>query len=404
MARSNATAAARAAAVGFFAALVGGSCVSDHDALARRPEFGAGGTAGRRDASGEAASGVGGGTSGTGPGVLEAGDRSDPGPLGPNELTLLHGVSDAERIAFCFSRVGAAGSDPVGSPLPADGLPFGASLAVATLEALDFASDDILPSVFAGDLRLIAGRSCADALAIAGALADSGPADATADGDLGDASLDGASAEGAAGAPDAARPALSVLELPMIPARTLAGGRSYLLVATGCLGGVGHSDPSEQWICGLDYAPHRPSLTALLVALSRSTLGGRLGFQFVHAARAADALDVVSKPSPESTDPLTTIATRVVPGAVEPNPPQLAKSKIDYGTPLSSSTLEVRNAGTAFPALSVGWAQVLARAGISDVSDGKTYAIVLIGPRPGYGAGSWWNAPTLTLVPSDPPF
>ena len=87
----------RTAAVGIALATAwaGGSCVSDHDALARRPEIKGGGSGGGRDAAEESVSSAGGGASGTGPGVLEAGDRSDPGPLGPNELTLLHGVSDS---------------------------------------------------------------------------------------------------------------------------------------------------------------------------------------------------------------------------------------------------------------------------------------------------------------------
>ncbi|MBE7479368.1 MAG: hypothetical protein HS104_05180 [Polyangiaceae bacterium] len=55
-------------------------------------------------------------------------------PTGPSKLTLLHGVVDATRIAYCFARVVDGLPEPVlGSPLPAAGLSWGAALAVSEL-------------------------------------------------------------------------------------------------------------------------------------------------------------------------------------------------------------------------------------------------------------------------------
>jgi hypothetical protein len=370
------------------------ACSSDHDALKKKPS-GSGGTG--PDASSDADAAV--------PDApLDAPDDAFVEPPGPSVLTLLHGVVDSPRIAFCFAKVVEGVSEPAGGvPLPPEGLAWGGRLSLASLDGLDVQHDDIQPIVIAAsELATFAGKSCSELVALAESWASGDGGEAGAgDGGNGDAKAadggDGAAQDAASAPPPP--PPLRALELPMLPAGTLAGGYSHLLVATGCVGGPAFSDPAAGDACGPGYSPSSPNLGAVLVQLSRVTAQNVLGLQVVNAARAADVIDLGSAPGESTSAGSFSIASSVVYGAIVPKPPLFEHSKADFGSSLPSSMLEVVSSGATF---SSTWAAALAAGGLSDVSDGVSYAIVLVGPRPSLPASSWWNGPRLVVIPTSP--
>lgn len=388
------------------------SCSSDHSALKQKDPpatGGSGGTGGGIDA---------------GPDVeLDQGVAGFVEPPGENKLTLLHGVVDAVRVAFCFAKVVDGLPEPVqGNPIPTAGLPYAGSLSVTQLAGLDWTKDAVLPIVIAGDLSLVAGKSCSQAISLAQsyALEDAGgdgaadvgveaavdgSSDAADDSSI-DASMVDASGGDAADAPvDAVTelpppPKLRVGELPVLPAGTLSSGYSLLLAATGCIGGPAFSDPLETYVCGATYTPSSPTLAPVVVPLSRVSTPGALGLQLVNAARAADPIDVSSRHPKGSSIPDIDIADGVVFGAVAPRPPLLGYSSSAFGSPLSASFLDVWSQNSSAPFYSSSWKDALGP--LDDAHDGKTYAVVLIGPRPNNTGQKWWNGPRLVVLDNDP--
>lgn len=373
------------------------ACESDHDALKKKPDPGTGGGAGSGGAAGaDAALDV----------ELDVGPDVFVEPPGPNALTLLHGVVDATRIAFCFAKVVNGLPEPVlGSPLPSAGLSWASALSVSSLPGLDWAKDDILPVVVAGDFSLLGGKSCSEAIALAESFADAG-ADAESDAEPPDASASDASLDGDAPSDAAVElpppPPLRAATLPVLPAGTLASGYSLLLAAAGCMGGPAFSDPMEVWVCGEGYSPAKPTLSPVLVPLSRLTKPGALGLQVVNAARAADTIDVSSRHPKDSSLPSIEIAYDVVFGAVAPRPPLLGYSASSFGSPVSASFLEVWSQGSSSPFYTQGWKEAVELGGLGEVKDEKTYALVLVGPRPNNPGAKWWNGPRLVALPADP--
>lgn len=409
------------------------ACNTNHDLLAAHPSGGGSGGV-LSDAGPDAAGGGGSGGSApdAAPDVVE--------PKGPDRLTLVHGVVDAKRIAFCFASVDSAGkSTLVGSPLPPAGLDFGHAKAVGSLTGLDFAKDAIQPVVIAGDLSLVSGMSCNAAVALATKLStpDAGP-DAASDAAASDAASDAApdaaasdagaasdasakdagtdaSGDAAADAPsdagsdvtDAAvdapppvAPPLRAEALPVLPAGTLTGGRSYLLVAAGCMGAPGFSDSLDQAVCGVGYAPDQPTLTPVLVRMSRLTKPDKLGLQVVNASRGTDSLTLQSGTPPNTTHNPLTLASSVGFGAILPRPPDLARQLAAYGVPLGTVPLQAYS-GAAL-ALTQKWSAALSLGGLSKLQNGQTYALIAVGPRIDIATPGWWNAPVIGIVPTAP--
>jgi hypothetical protein len=356
------------------------ACVTDHSALAKRDPPGAGGTAGGGGADGAAGGSAAGGTGG---GQLEAGTDADAEPPGQSELTVLHGVVDAETIAFCFARMTEGGVELVGDPIPKSGLTHGRALALSDIAGIDLALDDVQPFVVAGDAALLGSGDCAALVAQASVVVDAGAADAGTD-----------------AAP--ADPALRARSLALIPKGTLAGGYSYLMVAAGCLGAPSHTHSLEESICGSGYAPGSPTLTPVVVQMSRTAKPGKLGLQFVHASVATTAVDVTSLPPTGSTLSPLVIAYGVVPGAIEPKPPNLSYGVAAYGAPISTASLRVAFSTGSTTSIDLPWSGMLAAGGVSAVEDGRSYALVLVGPSIHIGKDAWWNAPAVTLIPTDP--
>lgn len=370
------------------------SCGSDHDALKKKPPSG-------------------GGTGGT---ELDATPDSEPDaptdqgpdvfvePSGTSKLTLLHGVVDAKRIAFCFSKVADGVPQPaVGAPLPSAGLAYGSTLKLAAVPGLDPTNDAVLVHVLAGDFSLLAGKSCEESLALAKTLSE--PPDAGSDAEPPDASVaDDADADAPADVVTELPPppALRAADLPVLPAGTLSAGFSLLLAATGCIGGPAFASPSAPLICGTGYTPSTPTFGPLLVTLSRVGSSDALGLQVVNAARAADPIDIASSHPKGSSIPAIAVAYDVVFGSVSPRPPLLGYSATAFGSPISASTLDVSSQGSSVPLLSSTWKDALAAGGQSDVQNGSNYAVVLLGPRPNTLEAEWWNGPKLVVLASDP--
>jgi hypothetical protein len=383
------------------------ACVTDHDALAKRPPGGSAGAAGAGGMSGASGGAGGGSGSGGSGGQLDAAIDAPTEPTGADRITLLHGVADAETIAFCFARPGAA--EPGGDPIPRAGLTYGARLAIQSIAGFDLARDDVEPIVIAAGKEELATLSCAELVERARTPIEpdaSASEDAAAELDAGDLDAGDLDAgEPDAGEPDAGdgaagEPPIRARELAMLPAGTLSGGYSTLLVAAGCLGGPGHVDSISHLICGNGYAPDRPTLAPVVVRLSRLTDPTHVGLQVVHASVPTDAVSLRSIAPPESSTPTITVASGVVYGAIAPRPPQLAYTALQIGAS-GEAKLEARSTNDG-STLSVPWREVLQSGGISGLKDGKNYAVVLVGPRLSITGTSWWDLPKLTIVPSDP--
>ncbi|HWZ92591.1 MAG TPA: hypothetical protein VNW92_27180, partial [Polyangiaceae bacterium] len=278
-------------------------------------------------------------------------------------------------------------------------------LVLPAISGADPASDVLQPFVIAGELDLVSGLSCAAAIDRAQAeeaLTDPAPSAAGAAGAAGAAQVGagGSSGEaGAGGAPPEVQSRLRVRGLPAIPAGTLNGGRSYLLVATGCLGGSGYNAPNSDQYCGMGYSERQPTVSAVFVALSRATSPDHVGLQVLHASLATDNINVTSGSPPPSSDSPISIVTMEVEGGLLPRPAYTDHTAFDYGS-ARGYRLEVVAQNAAV--LDQDWAGVLARGGIGALEDGSNYALVLIGPRPGSKNGGFWNLPAITVVASDP--
>ena len=374
------------------------SCGSDHDSLKKKDPPATGGAAGTdagADAEPDAAADV-------EPDVFVE-------PTGVSKLTLLHAVVDSPRIAFCFAKVvDGLPTAPVGGPLPAGGLDFGASLVATKLEGVDWDKDDLLPIIVAGDFSLLVGKSCVEAVALAASFAlpdsdaasDAGAA-ADADASVLDSAVDGDASDDAS-PPLPPPPKLRSAELPVLPAGTLSTGYSLLLAAAGCIGGAAFADPLETWACGPGYTTSTPTLSPVLVPLSRVVKPGAMGLQVVNAARAADPIDLASSYPQGSSIPKIHVVYDVAFGAISPRPPLLDYSATAFGSPIGASLLELGSQGSSVPVYTSTWKDALALGGLSGVKDGQNYALVLVGPRPNNAADKWWNGPRLVALPADP--
>jgi hypothetical protein len=390
-------------------ALVLAACVSNHDDFKKVPtsNAGAGGKSGA--AGGSGSGGRGGADAGTDAGV----DSGPPEPSGPNVLTLVNGVVDAPSLAVCFAKLADGGAvEPFGSPLTSAPLAFGGAVALSTLSGADFASDTLVPLLLAGELERIATLDCAAAVALAEQTESAFNADAGAD-DAGigaagagledagnvDASVSDAGGSGGADsglATSTAHAALRVRALPALPAGTLSGSLSYLLVASGCLGGLGFDSGNTELLCGDGYTPTNPTLFPVVVTLSRLTQADRVGMQVVHASRASGSVSVSIASQPPGTTVFTLVKS-ITDGQVLPKPPNFAHGEDDYAL---SNQIELAGSASAIGE-TIG--DAASRGGSGLLSNGASYALILIGPRFDYGLPPpLWNAAAATIVPTSP--
>jgi hypothetical protein len=380
------------------------ACMTDHSALEKMPtENNGAGSGGVSSTGGSPA------LAGTGSGDAAVGGHPDDEAPGTSVLTVVHGVVDAPGLELCFAKVASDGTvTPFGQPLSDAPLAYGHNLVLHAVSGADLASDVLQPFLIAGQLDLVSGLDCAAALALARSTeaaanptpesGAAGAADGGAGGTTGD--LGAAAAGGEAGAPPEVQSPLRARGLPAIPAGTLNGGRSYLLVATGCMGGAAFDAPSSEDYCGAGYSEHTPTVSAILVALSRLTSVNLVGMQVVHASLATGTVSLTSDGGVQSGAMPISIVTNLLEGELLPRPASVLYTASEYGSALGYS-LVVSSQNTTL--LIEPWLNALASGGVAALANGSTYALVLLGPRADLkSATAFWNAPAITVVPADP--
>ncbi len=289
-------------------------------------------------------------------------------PDGPSVFTFVNGIPDAPAIRVCFALRTQSGFElqPV-APWPSDaaGIAYAHASADSSVPGgVDLASEDVRVVVISGDLASIGNRTCAEL---------------------------------------AAPPAGVVLSpLEVIPAGTLSHGRHVVMAAAGCVGGESHTDPAQETVCGVGYAPTHPTVTLLLGTVDRVPPSDRVGLQ-VFAASLATPLSQVDH---VLADPVvrTTLATDLAPGAVAPQPPNADIEPDWFGGPGSPNRFEIFDSGQPGASSTVLVGDAMARGGVAgqDVVSGSNFTVVLVGPRAGLGDGAWWAGFTMTVIRSDP--
>jgi hypothetical protein len=337
------------------------------------------------------------------------GGRAPDEAPGENVLTFMHGIVDAERVLVCF--VAGRGADARVLAEPPSQLGYGESLVRRSLEGASFATDDIEPVVIAGELELVADLDCEAALKLAHAEQDATPTEPEGAGGSGGAGAAGASntdppaagaggegGEGGNGPPLPKPPRLRVGELPIVPRGSLNAGRSYLLVGNGCIGGPAFSDKHDKEACGSAYSPTSPTLSAVLVALSRRTEIGKLGLQTANASVATGAVDLTASRL-LSTD-FQPIVADVELGAIVPVISQLSVTSEGYGANSPFWEVEAQNNGTSL--FAERWSEITARGGLESLEDGLSYTLVVLGPDASSERTGFWNPRALSVVKNDP--
>jgi len=397
------------------------ACGSDHGALAKGSN---GGQAGRGGQGGSPASGGFTQITNSG-GATGSGGRLPDEPPGENVLTLVHGIVDAGPVLLCFAKGSGSQAVVLGAPEPPAGLAYGASWVVRSIEGVDFTNDSLSTWIITGDLSAVAGLDCEQALALAhaepaqAAHAEFGAGEA---GGAGGAPSAGGAAAGAGGTTSAGAgneggdddpasagegggpaitpPVLRAARLPTIPAGTLAVGRSTLFVADGCVGGAAFTSRLAENACGAGYSATAPTLGGVLVQMSRRSTFTRVGLQVVHASLASGPVNVTAATPAGDQSPLF-IASNVQLGAILPRFPDLSQSASSYGV-TSNWQVELYQGGSRV--LAEPWQDLMTRAGLSEIPDGKTFALVVLGPGLGLPLSRplLWNPSRIALVPTDP--
>jgi hypothetical protein len=395
------------------AALAATDCTRDHDALAARPRP-EGGTAGRGGSAG-ASSGFG-GTGGTGGRAGSGGTGGTGGgkvmePLGRSVITFLHALADANAVALCFAKNDGGGNELLGRPRPAAGLTYGGALVLEALSGVDLDAERVVPFAITGELALLDGLTCDDAVPLAeaemraasaggGGTGGSAPNDAGTAGEAGDGAGGVPSATGGTGGASSPVPArLRVARLPELAPGTLTEGHSLLYAVVGCLGGPAYTHEDEAALCGAGYAPDRPTVSAELVVLSRKVGISTIGIQALHASRSLSTLNLRARPPESAVEPWAYIADGMTEGMLRPRDPRLDLNAAGYG--IGTRTWRVQALVDGTPVVSDSWMTVLGRAGLAEPAIGRTYTLVVMGPSEKLDA-PLWNPPGFTIVDNDP--
>jgi len=389
------------------------ACETDHAALEKKPTSAA-------EAGGGGSNGVAGSpTQIAGGSTGQGGGHPDDEPPGSNVFTFLNGVVDAPSVVLCLAKVSSdGGAVPFGDPLTDKPFEYGDNLVLKRVAGANLDTDTLQPFIIAGELSLVEGLGCEDAVARAqdeeavaidanahaaegaeaGAANDAGATSVTVGGQAAGGAAGGQATGGGAGGafPVEVPSRLRLRELPAIPAGTLSAGRSILYVATGCMGGFNFDAPSSAEYCGDGYSEKSPTVSGLLVSLSRRTLFGYAGMQFVHASLATQLVDVSSRPALPNADGGFTLVSNVRVGQLLPHSAILSHPASEFGVERSYN-VAILGSGTVLT--SEPWTAVLARGGVSALTDDVTYALVLVGPRADHNATKLWNPPAITLIP-----
>lgn len=384
------------------AATVAG-CVTDHGVLAEQPPedgaAGAGGTPVRRhDAAVDAAP-----EASAPPPPMEAA----PPPAGTRSLTLVHGVTDSPWLAFCFSIVHDGKTKALKAPFPPGGLSYGASVRIADGDVADLATDGIAPRlVLADSAAAVAGLDCAAIQDLATQLAATPAApeggavlDASRDASAVDASpaVDGAVTDGAVRDASVPVAAVRVTALPVLPPRALSEARGYVLVAGGCAGGRGVSDPSQESVCGESYNATSPTLNAYVVAPPVTAPADGVALTVLGGTPALTQMDLGFVPGLGGD--LVTVATRVVPGALRPlSAGYTGSSAAAIAATRPDAHVQLFAFGSKVPIYDESWGPTLQAGGFGDLENAASYTLIVVGPFPGFAKRRWWNDPLVTVV------
>ncbi len=400
-------------------------CVTNHDALAEA--FGAGGNPGFGGASsgGQATDGAGGS-------ILEADtpvphDAQPAADAGPRTVTFVHGVIDSPWIAFCFAKVSdGVPAAPVGAPWPSGGLEYGQTRVAQAIPGVALGTDDLLPYVIAAaSSDVTRGMDCPMLVSTATALAtppvvDAGVTDASGRdaavrldaSSLRDASREASASRDAGAVLDAASstpssrpppivpaiPSIRAAALPVLPGVALSGAESFLIVAGGCLGGPGVTDPSELSVCGENYSPATPTLEEMVVELPRAGKAGYVGLSYLGGTPALRASDLTLQ-APGGTLP---VVKNVVTGALRPVPPLATSTADQIGASDVGTAIFLYADGSATPIYDEPWSTTFVAGGVSSLENGRNYTLIVVGPYPGFSRRSFWNDPLVTIVANDP--
>ncbi len=328
------------------------------------------------------------GGSGGAAGALQdaaAGGAAGAEPVGDDVLSLVHGVVDAPRIAFCFARRDGAGWAAQGAALPAGGLASGTGVSLRELPGVDPTRDDVVPLVVASaSANALSLQRCED---VARQVLEppAGPG------------RDAEAPDGGDGGGPAEPPLVRHGALPVLPAGSLSGGRSVLLVAIGCVGGADHTDPQEEAVCGAGYRPDAPSLSLALVRRTRRVVAGAVGLQALNASTALDAFELASEAGHDEEPRL--IAPALERGVLAPRPPRSdAPAALWQWT---GGSLAVGPRGGKSRWFTERWSTALERGGATELRDGTNYVVVVTGPRAGVAAGPWWSGPRLSVFATE---
>ncbi|HZF54984.1 MAG TPA: hypothetical protein VE093_40315 [Polyangiaceae bacterium] len=370
------------AAAPFFAALAAltalalapPGCSSDRDLGVDPPT---GPSSSSSAGGGAGGSGVGGG------GVGGSGTGGDiPEPPGPTALTIVNGVNDYDAIRLCFVPY-PDGDGAAEEPWPSDaaGLAFAGSRVVSPIAPVIPGGSDIRTFVIAGDLAKTSGKTCAEVFAMAASGGGSG----------------GAGGAGGAGGGD---PGVLVAPLAVLPAAVFESERSLLLVPTGCVGGPGHTDPTETLACGAAYTPDSPTASLVALGMSRIANPNRVNLQVVHAAVALPEVDFRIKPDEK---PEWAVASSLSIGAIGPKPPFDSLQAIAYGDIFQAQLLTYLPSSVN-PTSKTGMLEVFSKSPVAlgDFKDGASLVLVAVGSAPGQPAGPFWHKLTYAMVRASP--
>ncbi|XXX77812.1 hypothetical protein WMF30_03430 [Sorangium sp. So ce134] len=341
------------------AALGAPGCTQDHDILGRDPP----------GASSTSGAGGGPGSTGSGATTTGAGGGDVVEPPGPTRLAVVNGVADHDAVRFCFlAYPDGAGAGVAPWPDAVAGLAFARSGAIEPLGVAIPEGASVQTHVIAGDLGATEGLDCAEILALA------------------------------------AEPAAPIVAagLPVLPASVFAEEKSLLLVATGCLGGEGHTHAREKQGCGDAYTVDTPTAGLVAVAMSRRTSFGKLSLQVAHASAAAPPVTVRLAPARAEVSAVP-VAQELSYGAISPFPPFAVLSRGDLGA-LEEVEIETYEPLSGTVTSSVSMREILANSDVpaDSITDGQGLVLVAIGAAPAAERGGFWHRLTYALLWADP--
>ena len=307
-----------------------------------------------------------------------AGTGGTSEPPGPTRVTVVNGINDYDAIRICFLPYPAGDPGAKPWPTPTSGLPF-AHASVLDLAVDIPANTDIRPTILAGDLTHVAGKTCEQAIALAGS---------------------GGAGGGDAGPP----PPIVAAALPVLPASVFTSEKSLLLAPIGCIGGPGHEGGTATLACGNTYTPSTPTVDLLALGMSRITAPSHVALQVVNASVALQVSDIGITPSIKDA-PNQPLATALPTGGIEPKPPftKLTLNELGALGQVSIKTFQPGQ-GTMFPTSTTPLAEAFQNGTVAatQLENGSGYVLVAVGSYPNIPAGAFWHKLTYALIKANP--